>query len=206
MLIVLTVFTLKLQSQPTGTFTDSRDGKTYKTVAIGDQIWMAENLDYCLDNVGYCYNNDTLNCRNYGRLYSWEEAKVVCPETWHLPDTTEWNIMFAFLGGSKVSFDKIAVDNVFIKGMASRENPNDIYQKSSNSSGFSALPSGVKINNSYQGMGGLAVWWTSSEASSNYAFYTYIENNKVRIIGTSKNSSSNKLNEYYSIRCMKTDD
>lgn len=79
-------------AQTTGTFKDTRDSKSYKTVKIGEQWWFAENLNYSSTN-SVCYNNSQSNCEKYGRLYTYDEASEVCPTGWHLPSYEEWGIL-----------------------------------------------------------------------------------------------------------------
>jgi len=104
---------------------DSRDGRRYGTVGIGTQTWLAENLDYAdsvatpaLRGATWCANNDTTKCAKYGRLYTWGAAmdsattgcgdgkscsasrpRGICPEGWHLPDSTEWSVLIDAVGG-----------------------------------------------------------------------------------------------------------
>ena len=82
------------------TMTDPRDGKKYKTVVIGTQTWMAENLDY---DMLYSWNIVSEKTgRHYGRAYPWKVALHACPEGWHLPSVKEFQELLEFLGGKNV--------------------------------------------------------------------------------------------------------
>ncbi len=111
---------------------DSRDGKTYKTVKIDKQVWMAENLAYKASSGCWAYDNDQSNVSKYGYLYNWETAENVCPSGWHLPTDAEWTTLENYLGGRDVAGGKM-------KSTIGWDSPN---KSATNSSGFSALPAG----------------------------------------------------------------
>ena len=86
-LTIVMLFSVVVNSQD-NSLTDSRDNKTYKTIKVGDKVWMAENLNY--DTAGsVCYKEKAANCEEYGRLYGSSAAQKVCPTGWHLPTKQE---------------------------------------------------------------------------------------------------------------------
>jgi uncharacterized protein (TIGR02145 family) len=102
-----------------GNFTDKRDGQEYKWVKLGNQIWMAQNLDYKSNYSWYSYD-DTSNHKIYGLYYNINEAKNVCPIGWHLPSDGEWEILEVKAGMSKSDADhdrwRGAIASDFIHG------------------------------------------------------------------------------------------
>jgi uncharacterized protein (TIGR02145 family) len=130
-------------------FTDSRDGKFYKTVKIGGQVWMAENLNYAAKG-SKCYEDDEANGARYGRLYNWETAKNACPAGWHLPSDEEWETLVNYVGGESTAGKKLKSTS----GWNNNGNGTDDF-------GFSALAGGLGYSSggccdaSYYG-----IWWS----------------------------------------------
>ncbi len=170
-----------------GSMTDI-EGNTYKTIKIGSQTWMAENLKTTKYNDGtsipnvtdnsvwagltsgaYCwYNNDINNRNTYGALYNWHVVNTgkLCPTGWHVPADGEWNTLTNFLGGASISGGKLK----YVTGWSS---PNT---GATNSSGFSALPGGARDSNngSFLNVGSYGYWWSSSEYDSSNAWNRYL--------------------------------
>jgi len=140
----------------TGTLNDARDGKTYETVKIGDQWWMAENLNYTMSN-SWCYNNSSANCDTLGRLYSWSSAASSCPSGWHLPTDDEVKIMEIELGMSEAEANSTG----------NRGTDQGTQLKKGGSSGFDMLYSGFRYpGGTYATLGTGATFWTSTESGS----------------------------------------
>ena len=217
-------------SVSTGTMTDSRDGQTYRTVKIGTQTWMAENLNYAYtgvpynysgytsDSTSWCYENDPANCAKYGRLYTWAAAmdssgtwstngkgcgygsecsptgtiRGICPEGWHLPDTTEWNTLFSAVGG-------ISTAGTALKSTSGWNEYEGESGNGTDSFGFSALPAGCRHGDGDYGYEGYhADFWSSTENGSYNAYDLYLgySNDYAGLYGSSL---------YYgrSVRCLK---
>ena len=137
------------------TFTDSRDGKTYKKVVIGGQTWMAENLNYPMES-SVCYENKTEYCATYGRLYNWSTAMEACPAGWHLPTDDEWKTLVKYAGGENTAGKKLKSTSDWIDN----GNGTDEYL-------FSALPGGGGNSGGYfDAAGYYGYWWSSTEGGA----------------------------------------
>lgn len=180
-------------------FTDSRDGKTYHTVMIGTQCWMAQNLnignkipgstDQANNNIieKYCYNNNESNCTIYGGLYQWNEimqydtnryTQGICPTGWHLPTIDEWNTLITHYGGLSLAGDSLKPTGI---------------------SGFNALMSGERnLNGTFSGLNNQTILWTSNQhEESNASYYSLSQNNSTVTFGDIARTSG------YSVRCVK---
>ena len=166
---------------------DGRDGQTYKIVKIGEKWWMAENLNYFYragTAWSYYYKNDSTYRHKYGVHYSWAAAmdsagvfsedgkgcgfrvncspkypvQGVCPEGWHLPDTTEWQALIKEAGGDSLA--KIKLKSTSGWEGYKVEGTDDL--------GFTALPAGRGEGEAWIGEGSLAYFWTSTYFEESY--------------------------------------
>jgi uncharacterized protein (TIGR02145 family) len=151
----------------TDSFTDPRDGKVYKTVKIGDQTWLAENLKW--EGAGVWYNNSAALGSIYGRLYTWKEALTVAPPGWRLPTDEEWQKLVDFAGGDSVAGEKLRAKNGW------DGNGTDAF-------GFSALPGGCRgRDGKFYRVGDYGSWWSATEKDSERAYSRNMDSVSARV-------------------------
>lgn len=161
-------------------FTDARNGKTYKTVTIGNQVWMAENLDYDVGDGSFCFMDDNANCDKFGRLYTWDAANKAAPPGWHLPSKDEWETLISSFGG---------VDSITYAEMVQ-----------DGGSGFDAMTAvgSRDEGGAYLTIGKGAYYWSSTPDGDRDAWYCVISRNKHKV-----HMVSRRLNDAFPIRCIK---
>ena len=129
----------------TNNFTDYRDGQIYKIIAIGNQIWFAENLNYEMDN-SWWFDNYSSNGDIYGRLYNWNAALTACPNGWHLPTDEEFKTLEMELGMSQSEVDERGFRGTNEGSKMKSTEGWEEFGNGINSSGFSALPGGFRFS------------------------------------------------------------
>ncbi|KAF0198912.1 MAG: hypothetical protein FD166_903 [Bacteroidetes bacterium] len=192
-------------------YTDPRDGETYKTVKIGDQVWMAENLRYLpfvtgpdsgsptipLYYVLAYEGNDLAEARasdyfdTYGALYNWEAAKIACPSGWHLPTEAEWMQLAEYAGGADMAGNKLKESGTEHWGVIN----DDITDEH----GFTALPGGCCLTGGlFDGLENFGTWWTRTESDTAQASYILMTHN-----GTGVYKGLSIKEHGFSVRCVK---
>jgi len=172
------------------TFTDSRDGKKYKAVEIGDQTWMAENLSFNAKG-SVCYGNKPANCQKYGKFYDWNTATKVCPKGWHLPSNAEWDILTLSVGGEKTAGKYLKATSGWDSYKGESGNGTDKFS-------FSALPGGDDgSGGGFYLVGESGYWWTATESSAKDAYARSMYSFRASVI-----SSNYYKAGLYSVRCV----
>lgn len=169
--ITFVFLAVNLFSQNTGTLTDTRDRQIYKWIRIGNQIWMAENLNYNSGRGSGKYGN------HYGRVYDWKTAKTACPKGWHLPSDREWLVLEHYIGMSqsnKEDFEHYRRHDWNGGKQLKSRTGWEYYMQNGNgidAYGFNALPGGYyqTYTEKFMWYGASIVFWTSSEANSKNA-------------------------------------
>jgi uncharacterized protein (TIGR02145 family) len=168
----------------TSSFTDPRDSQIYKTAKIGTQVWMAENLNYNVENSS-CYSNLAVNCATYGRLYNWAMAmsftascntngcasqikakhKGICPDGWHIPNTSDWEILMTYVqtdnGSTYTSGSNASIAGKYLKATNSWNSYEGVSGNGQDIYGFAALPGGYKDEFLFTDISKIGRWWSS---------------------------------------------
>ena len=174
------------------------DGQTYEIVEIGNQCWMAENLNYETTN-SWWYDNSSANGDIYGRLYTWDAALTACPSGWSLPSDNEWKQMEMALGMSQSEADDTGYrgtdEGEKMKSTSGWNNNGN----GTNSSGFNALPGGYRSSSgSFRNLGNRDFWWSSSESSGTFVWGRYLTYDYDQVNRYYYNNTSG-----FSVRCLK---
>ncbi|MFA5972706.1 MAG: fibrobacter succinogenes major paralogous domain-containing protein [Lentimicrobiaceae bacterium] len=194
------------------------DGNVYKTISIGTQVWMAENLKvtryrngdsiskvadnsawYKLTTGAYCnYSNSTDKGDIYGKLYNWHavnDPRNLCPSGWHVPNDAEWEKLFEQLGGYQVIGGKMKETGINHWAY--------INDGATNESGFTGLPGGMRyFDGGFIDVGQSGYWWSSTDAPDYYnldAYYQFLSGAGDNNVGYGTGSKNNGI----SIRCLK---
>ena len=194
------------------------DGNIYNTVTIGTQVWMVENLKTTkyrdgspipnvTDNTqwinlktgAYCnYNNDVTTGAKYGKLYNWyavNDSRNIAPQGWHVATEAEWATLYQNSDGVK----SLASKTDWASSTTHAAIGNDLTKN--NSSGFTALPGGHRLEGFYRNIGEGSLWWTSSEFYGDLAWYRYLEFDYAYYYSNSIYSSSKGSG--FSVRCLR---
>lgn len=207
-----------------GEFKDSRDGRIYEWVKIGDQVWMADNLSYTGSDIKHIPDNDEWNNNNYdgwcylsnnsnysdtyGVLYQWEAAKIACPDGWHLPSVEEWRELEDYLITHGYSYDgvqnkniakSLATDSGWFESTNEGAIGNSDYPEYRNKTGFSALSGGSRLgyHGTWNGIFG-GYWWSSTDYDISLAYLFNLSYDNSELIGRGESK-----NDGFSVRCVK---
>jgi len=173
-------------------------GQIYDIVEIGNQCWMAENLNY-QSAFSWWYHNSSANGDVYGRLYTWNAALIACPNGWHLPSDDEWKTLEMTFGMSQTQADNTGWrgkdEGREMKSTSGwNSNANGIY-----SNGFNALPGGYRESEgSFFNLGSSGYWWSSTDNSGMGAWHRGLYSDFVQIFRYYYSKSYGR-----SVRCLK---
>ncbi|WP_232283231.1 fibrobacter succinogenes major paralogous domain-containing protein [Paraglaciecola sp. T6c] len=193
------------------------DGNTYRTVKIGEQIWLAENLrvtkyqDGTKINTGFIPDDKEENLLKHGRLYDWHDVvdeRNICPVGWRIASDDDWKALEKSIGISESELDTLGWrgdNDIAITLKAEQQDTifKGFDQSQVNKYQFSASPAGVKIGNWYLTQGMYTEFWTGSSATEKQAYartlaYSWWNTHK----GEIRREKLNK-NYMFSVRCVK---
>jgi len=146
-----------MSSDETAAHKNTRNGQSYASIRIGNQIWLASDLN---DDIPGSYVQKESKMPRWGRFYDWETAKLACPVGYHLPSDNDWTILATYLGGNKKAGGKLKESGK----NASWKSPNT---GATNETGFTARAAGqILTDGTHQFFGESVYWWSSTEYDS----------------------------------------
>lgn len=173
-------------------FLDSRDNEVYKTVKIGDQVWMAENLRYKTKSGSWYFNNKASDAKTYGMLYNFNAAQNACPEGWHLPTDEEWKQLEEFLGMPEKDLDK--------EGYQRGADEADKILEDGGNTGFNAQYAGIRSHEgSFLSRGVTGEFWSATIEISGYTAWSREVHKGTHTIGR----ETSNIGSGFSVRCIK---
>jgi len=194
-------------------FCDERDGREYVYAAIGEQIWMAENLNYNAAG-SVCYKYDEKYCNIYGKLYSWAAASTVCPKGWRLPSNADWDKLYSYADSTDATESPYSSKTAgkYLKATEGWDDFAGLPRNGEDAFGFAALPGGGGYDYGNHGTSSLAGYyyfyhagsfgyWSSASEIGDYNAHASIRS----IYNASSYASSDigKRTDLYSVRCVK---
>ncbi len=211
------IMVVVLPAQQSGGYVSDIDGNRYKTVTIGRQEWMGENLKVTKLNNGseisnvtdmagwtritdaaYCwYDNDIANREVYGALYNWLAVSTgkLCPAGWRVPDESDWKVLTSFLGGEDIAGGKLKE-----KGLLHWNSPN---RGATDETGFAAVPGGYRYgqywgSGTYYEKGLNSYFWSAGECTPTHAWSRTAHAGNTKLY-----RSFFTKNKGFSVRCIK---
>jgi uncharacterized protein (TIGR02145 family) len=195
----------RITFQETGTITDI-DGNSYKTVKIGNQWWMAENLKVTRYRNGesiddcWAYNDDESNVSTYGRLYSWNAFSYnpnIGPEGWHVPTDDEWEDLAEYISNQIGSYSKSGDDWYYV-GTHLKSTTGWNVGNGTDDYGFAGLPAGCRnTSDSYSGVDEIANFWSATQDGETNGRCRSLMYNDVFY------RNSNSKDRGFSVRCVR---
>ncbi|WP_072827716.1 FISUMP domain-containing protein [Fibrobacter sp. UWB12] len=150
-----------------GEFLDKRDDQVYRTIVISNHVWTAQNMNYKIETeegseeTNWCYANNPEHCQKFGRLYTWEAAKKVCPEGWHLPTVDEWAELLKDHSCSIEPYqDTVLIFNCSGGELKAAETWGKVNK---DPNGFSVVAAGIHYTDGFHSYNEYALFWTSTE-------------------------------------------
>jgi uncharacterized protein (TIGR02145 family) len=206
----------KNSTTPTQYGSVTYDEQTYKTVVIGEQTWMAENLNYSSSSIFSIPGT-------YGRLYDWATAMAlphhlscnssscsshvsakhqgICPDGWHIPSNADWDKLIRYVDGNTGTYNpsNLYYSSTAYKFLKATSGWSNDSGNGTDNYGFSAFPGGEYYGSGFSMVGTAGVWWSSDEKTNSIAYQFFIYNDRTFL----RDYEATAKSYFFSVRCIK---